>query len=257
ARARQPRGGVPTGLRLALALAIPFIGAITVIGIYLNKEFIVAAAWVAFSVAAAVLVYPLIGLIAMTAGYLLAAYPTVLQSLGVLTINNLLGLGLAAVAASYVVTTRDLSFLTVRQVILMVVIGLLLVLSTAHAGVIFPLLQQSQSLGVKGKFLDRTSDMMHDFWTRIIYLIFFCIFVRSRRDIAAMLMTFMLVLFLAVPSALLNWEQGNLSHGFRAAASFTAGANANRLAMIALMEVTCWWLWLKARPSLFRWVIAL
>jgi len=74
--------------------------------------------------------------------------------------------------------------------------------------------------------------------------------------VKGLFMTFMLVLFLAVPSALINWWQGTLSHGFRAMASVTAGANANRLAMICLMEVGCWWCWLKLRPSAVRWLVA-
>jgi O-antigen ligase len=235
-----------------IALGLPFVGAVTVTGIYLNKEVIVAAAWVAFSVAGAVLFDPLIGVIAMSGGFLLAAYPTVLQDLGVLTINNLLGLVLAVALVAYVLSTRDLSFLAVRQILILAAIGIVILLSTAHADVIFPTMRASQSLGVKGKSLDRTSDMMHDFFARLIFLIFICAFVRSRRDVKALFMTYVLVLFLAVPSALINWWEGTLAHGFRAMASVTAGANANRLAMICLMEVGCWWCWLKVRPSTVR-----
>jgi O-antigen ligase len=247
---------MPTGIGLAIALGLPLIGAITVLGIYLNKEVIVAAAWAAMCCGAAVLVQPAIGIVAMTGGYLLAAYPSVLQDLGVLTINNLLGVCFAALLVGYVLTTRDLSFLVNRQVLVLAVIGLLLVLSSAHSDKVFPTLVASQSLGIKGKLLDRTSDMMHDFWTRLIYLIFVLVFIRTRGAILALFYTFMLVLFLAVPSALVNWWHGTLAHGFRAAASFTAGANANRLAMIALMEVACWWFWLRARPTGFRWLVA-
>src|SRR5262249_41756357 len=117
-------------------------------------------------------------------------------------------------------------------------------------------MQASQSLGVKGKLLDRTSDMMHDFWVRLGFLIFFCAFVRARRDLIGVYLTFMLVLFLAVPSALIDWWNGELAHGFRAVASVTAGTNANRLAMICLMEMACWWFWLKQRPSVIRWGVA-
>jgi O-antigen ligase len=247
---------MPSGLRVLIALGLPLVGAVTVIGIYLNKEFIVAAAWLAFSAAGAVLVEPMIGVLAITAMFLLAAYPTVLQDLGVLTISNLLGLCLAVVLVAYVLRTRDLSFLTRRQVLIFLAIGILLVLSTAHANVIFPTMQASQSLGVKGKLLDRTSDMMHDFWVRLGFLVFFCAFVRSRRDVNGVFLTFMLVLFLAVPSALLDWWNGILSHGFRAVASVTAGTNANRLAMICLMEIACWWFWLHERPGALRWAIA-
>ncbi|HJQ83423.1 MAG TPA: O-antigen ligase family protein [Candidatus Binatia bacterium] len=236
---------MPAGLRVAIALGLPMIGAITVAGIYLNREVIVAAAWLAFSVGGLVLVEPVVGIVAMTAGFLLVAYPSVLQTLGVLTVNNLLGVCLGVLLLAHVLSTRDLSFVTIRQVLVLAAIGLLLLLSTAHSESIFPVLRASQSLGIKGKMLDRTSDMMHDFWTRLVYLVFFCVFVRSRRGILAVFVTFVLVLFIAVPSALVNWWQGTLSHGFRAVASVTAGANANRLAMIALIQVACWWCWMR------------
>jgi O-antigen ligase len=258
ALARRPRAGMPTGLWLAIALGLPFIGAVTVTGIYLNQEVIVAAAWVAMCVAGSVLVEPLVGVIAMTSTFLLVAYPSVLQTLGVITINNLIGLCLGVALAAYVITSRDLSFLTVRQVLVLGAIGLLLLLSSAHADVLYPTLQASQGLGVKGKVLDRTSDMMHDFFARLIFLVFVCVFVRQRRDVNALFGVFVLVLFLAVPSALVNWWQGTLSNGFRAMASITAGANANRLAMICLMQVACWWCWVRSRRGGgVRWGIAL
>ena len=254
--ARRSRPALPAGMWFLLALGLPFVGAVTVTGIYLNKEVVVAAAWVAFAVAGAILFDPLVGVIAMAGGFLLAAYPTVLQDLGVLTINNLLGLVLAVALVAYVLSSRDLSFLLVRQVLILAAIGGLILLSTAHSAAIFPAMRPSHSLGVQEKLLDRTPDMLHDFFARLIFLIFICAFVRRGRDVKGLFMTFVLVLFLAVPSALLNWWQGTLAHGFRAMASVTAGANANRLAMICLMEVGCWWCWLKLRPSAVRWAVA-
>ena len=51
--------------------------------------------------------------------------------------------------------------------------------------------------------------MGHDFMTRLVYLIFFIVFVRTRRDIKVMFLVFMLALFVAVPSALFNWLTGS------------------------------------------------
>src|SRR2546422_11564422 len=121
--ARHQRSGLPAGLWLLIALGLPFVGAVTVTGIYLNKEVVVVAAWVAFTLAGAVLFDPLVGVTAMAGGFLLVAYPTVLQDLGVLTINNLLGLVLAVALVAYVMQTRDLSFLTMRQVLILAAIG--------------------------------------------------------------------------------------------------------------------------------------
>jgi hypothetical protein len=253
---RREQSGIPIGLRVAITLAVPVVGAISVAGIYLSQEVLVAAAWLALTVAALVFVQPLVGLAAMTATFMLVAYPTVLQTLGVLTLNNLFGVCLAVVLVAHVLGTRDLSVLRIPQVLLFAAIGILLLLSTAHADVIFPLLQQSQGIGGRGKILDRTADLTHDFWARFVYLVFFCSFVRSVRDVRVMLATFVLVLFLAVPSALINWMQGTLSHGFRAMASVTAGANANRLAMICLMQVACWWAWSRARHGTLSRAVA-
>src|SRR6185369_16965998 len=96
---RHP-SGMPVGLRLAITLALPIFGAISVTGIYLNKEVLVAAAWVAMTIAALVFIQPLVGVSVMTATFMLVAYPTVLQTLGFLTVNNLLGLCLGAVLAA-------------------------------------------------------------------------------------------------------------------------------------------------------------
>ena len=140
-----------------LALGLPFVGAVTVTGIYLNKEVVVAAAWVAFAVAGAILFDPLVGVIAMAGGFLLAAYPTVLQDLGVLTINNLLGLVLAVALVAYVLSSRDLSFLLVRQVLILAAIGGLILLSMAHSDAIFPGMRPSHGVGVQAQlhfFLD-------------------------------------------------------------------------------------------------------
>jgi O-antigen ligase len=253
---RRSASAMPAGVGVAIALALPMVGAINVAGIYLDKEFLVVAAWVAFGIAALVFVQPLVGVGVMTATFMLVAYPTLLQNLGFLTINNLLGLCLGAVLAAQILTTRDLSVLKLRPVLLFAAIGVVLILSTAHADAIFPTMRASQSLGVKGKALDRTADMMHDYWVRLIFLVFFCAFVRTGRDVRAMFYTFVLVLFLAVPSALINWWNGTLSHAFRTEASVTAGSNPNRLAMICLMEIACWWCWVVARRGALRWVSA-
>ena len=237
ARQIRPASGIPAGVRAGLVLGLPMIGAISVVCIYLNKEILVAAAWVALGMAALVFVEPLIGVGAMTAMFVLVAYPTLLADLGFLTINNLLGLCLAVVFAGRIITTRDLSVFRLRTVLLFTLIGAVFVISTAHVPVAFPTLRVSQGTGIYGKDLDRTAYMMHDFWVRLGYIVLFAFFVRGGRDVRAMFYVFALVLFLAVPSALVNWWNGTLSHGFRTEASLTAGSNPNRLAMICLMQI--------------------
>src|SRR5262249_47918300 len=123
-----------------------------------------------------------------------------------------------------------------------------------HSEIVFPMLQQTVG---KTKVLDKSSEMSHDFIARLAYLVFFIVFVRDRRDIRLMFIVFMLALYIAVPSALYNMATGTLNRGFRLQASVTSGANPNRLAMICLVEIACWWFWARSRPGLLRQVVAM
>ncbi|HXJ35635.1 MAG TPA: O-antigen ligase family protein [Candidatus Eisenbacteria bacterium] len=246
--------GAPLVVRLAIALGLPMVGAMTVAGTYFGKEILICAGWIALSVVGFLFVRPVVGIAMMTAAFLLAAYPTLLQSLGMLTINNLLGLCFVVLLAMHVLEKRDFSFLRNRQVQIFIVIGLLLLAGSMYADWIFPTLRKTVG---RAKVLDKTEDMSHNFIARLVYLVFFIVFVRDRRDIRTMFLTFMLALFVAVPSALYNMATGTLNRGFRIAASFTSGANPNRLAMICLIEIACWWFWSRARPTLVRQALAL
>ena len=251
-RYRRPATDIPATVRVAIVLALPMVGAIGVGGIYLNKELLVAAAWVALGLGAVVLVRPLVGVGIMTSMFMLAAYPTLLADLGFLTINNLIGACLAIVLLAQITAARDFSMFKPLPIVMLTGIGIMLVIATAHSSIAFPTLRVSQGTGSLGHDLDKTSDMMHDFWARLIFLLLFFAFVRDGRDTRAMFYVFMLSLFLAVPSALVNWWNGTLSHGFRTEASVTSGSNPNRLAMICLMEITCWWCWALTRRGATR-----
>src|SRR5262249_38649097 len=179
--------------------------------------------------------------------------PTLLQALGFLPINNLLGLCLVVLLAARIIETRDFSFLRIRQIRILIVIGLLLLLGTYMAEVQFPMLQATVG---QTKILDKTSNMGHDFITRLVYLIFFAVFVRGRSDVRIMCLVFMLGLYAAIPSALANWWQGTLNRGFRVEASLTSGSNPNRLGMICLIQMILWWFWAQTRPGMLRQLIA-
>ncbi len=239
--------------RLFLFAGVPLVAVVTVYGTWAHKEILVAAGWLALSVVGFLFVRPVVGVAVMTAAFLLAAYPTVLQALGFLTINNLLGICLAVLLGLHVLETRDLSFLRIPQIRILALIGILLLIGTFVAEWQFPFLVQSVG---KMRTLDRSATLGHNFVARLVFLVFFCVFVRTRSDIKVVFLVFMLALFAAVPSALHNLLSGNLNRGFRAAASVTAGANPNRLAMICLMQVACWWFWVHARPARWRQVVA-
>jgi O-antigen ligase len=254
ATSRPEPAGTPASVRLLIALGLPFIGAMSVLSIWLGNEVILLAFWGMLFMIGFLLARPVAGIVMLTTGLLLAAYPTVLQSLGVLTVGNLLGVGMAALLAAHVLATRDLSFLRTPQLLVLGLIGVLLLLGSMYAEVAFPLLEYSRGYGIR--MLDRTSVMLNDFFTRLSLLLFICVFVRTRGDIRAVFWTFVIVLFAAVPSALINWWQGELFKGFRIQASFTSGANANRLAMICLMQVACWWYWAASRPGALRRIVS-
>jgi O-antigen ligase len=184
----------------------------------------------------------------------LAAYPTVFQSLGVLTINNLMGLALLGLLAARILETRDFSFFRIRQVQILILIGVLLVIGTFVAEWQFPLLETTVG---KTRVLDRTERYGHDFRNRLVFLIFFCTFVRTRREVLLMFGVFILTLYVAVPSALYNWMTGQLLRGFRAASSVTAGSNPNKLGMICLMEMALFWHWGRLRPGALRQFVAM
>src|SRR5215470_9471271 len=114
--AQPHRGGeMPTLLRVLIAVGLPMAGAATVAGTYLGKEIILCAGWMAIFVTTFMFAQPVIGIALMTAAFLMAAYPTLLQSLGVLTVNNLLGVFLVVLMGLRILETRDFSFLRNRQ----------------------------------------------------------------------------------------------------------------------------------------------
>lgn len=247
------RSATPASLHIVLALALPLLAALTVVGTYLGKEIIIFAGMVALSVGGLLFARPVIGLSVMTTAYLLAAYPTALQALGLLSVNNMLGLCFLILLLARVLETRDLSFLVTPQVLLLILIGVIFFLATLHADALYPTLDVSRATGRTGrKIIDRTGEMSDDFTTRLIFLVFIVVFVRTRADLRILFFTMVLALFTAVPSALFNWSEGGLSRGFRAVASVTAGSNPNRLAMICLIQIACWWFWARARPTKTR-----
>src|SRR5215470_15673108 len=115
--------GNPRLIRIAIALALPAFGAATVAGTLLDKEVIITAGWLALAISGLLFIRPVVGVAVMTVLFLLAAYPTPLQALGVLTINNLLGLCLVVLLAVRIVETRDFSFLRIKQIRILMLIG--------------------------------------------------------------------------------------------------------------------------------------
>jgi O-antigen ligase len=244
----------PLLIRVLVAFGIPLLALMAIAGTYLGKDLIVGIGWIAFSMVGFFVVRPGRAVAVMTGAFLMAAYPTMLQSLGFLTVNNLLGVLLVALMGVYLLETRDFGFLRNKQVRILALIGVLFWLGFMHADATFLLLKKTMG---KAHVLNKSDNMTHDFIARLVYLIFYIVFVRERRDIKLLFIVFMCTLYLAVPSALLNMWNGTLNRDFRLEASLTAGSNPNRLALICLMEVACLWFWARSRPGVLRQLVAL
>lgn len=246
-------GATPAGFRLLLTLTIPLVAAMAVVGTYFGHEAIVFAGLLGLSMIGFLFVRPMIGVAFMTAGYMVAVYPSALEALGVLSVINLLGVCLLILLLAQILAERDLTIVLPPPVIVLLVIGLIFVLVTLYAEIKFPGLQVSRATGRTGyKIIDRTNIMTESFVTRLAFLVFISAFVRGRRDVRIMFYCIIVALFVAVPSALTNWGEGELKHGFRVAASVTAGSNANRLGMICCFQIICWWYWYRSHPTVLR-----
>jgi len=246
-------GATPAGFRVLFALALPLIAALAVVGTYFGQEIVVFAALLSLSLVGFLFVRPMTGVAFMTAGYMVAAYPSALQALGVLSVINLLGVCLLILLLAQILAERDLSIALPPPAVVLLLIGLIFLLTTLYAEIKFPGLQISRADGRTGyKIIDRTDIMTEAFVTRLAFLVFLSAFVRGRQDVRTIFYCFVGALFMAVPSALANWGGGELKHGFRVAASITAGENSNRLGMICCFQIICWWYWYRARPNAIR-----
>jgi hypothetical protein len=134
------------------------IAALTVAALYLGRELILCAAWVAFGLVGFLVVNPVAGVTVMTSGFLMAAYPSLFTTMGALTINNLLGVAFVLILGLHVLETRDFSFLEVPQARVLLLIGIAFLVSNAHAQATFTMLAKTRG---KSLILDRTADVSH------------------------------------------------------------------------------------------------
>jgi hypothetical protein len=106
--AHSDRNDTPFTVKALLAVGLPMVAAMAVVGTFLGKEIIMFAGLLGMSVVGFLFVRPIVGIAIMSTAYLLAAYPTVFQQLGLLSVNNLLGLCLAILLLVRILETRDL-----------------------------------------------------------------------------------------------------------------------------------------------------
>jgi O-antigen ligase len=178
----------------------------------------------------AILVRPEFGVLALTSTFFLS-YPEVLQGSGRLTINNLLGLALAAILFVKVVVERRADFLDSRQVRWLLLIGLLLLINQALEAGAPPIASLAKQ--------DLTERRVQDFLARLAYLVFFVAFLRTRWQILLLVAAIVGFVLVTSPGAIANALGGSGGATGRAAADFgiTMARNANRLAFVCALAI--------------------
>ncbi len=246
--------GASSGGGLWWAIGIACLGVALIFATYAGREATLLGMIVAAGLLSVVIVKPEIGVLILMTNYLIASYPTPLRGQGLLTINNLLGIIMAVILVAQLAQKPDFWFLRVRGLQIFILIGVVFILSTIASGYHFPDLRVTS-----GRFrtLDATYPMGRAFVTRVAFVVLALAFLTTKRHIKLVMTIMMMCLIMVVPSALMGLAGGHGVGGYRAAASFSAGTNPNRLAFLCLIQMGFWWYFMRANPSSFRTVISL
>jgi len=208
---------------------------------------------VVFGLVAAVLVVrrPAIGILVYLTTFLFT-YPAFLRGAGNFTINNILGLILVPLMLYGMLREGKIWLVRMRPIALMLaVVGLMIVSATLYRPSIqWESARQAEKIATsrraQGPALVATRDASAKFLTRFVFLLFFIFFIRSPRDmkavvgviIACLLMTYMNVSAEAGP---FGWGTGRLRVLGEEGAAVYAGRNPNKLAYFALFGLTLLW----------------
>jgi O-antigen ligase len=244
----RPAGG--RGGAIAGTIALALLGVLLAVATYGGREATIIGIFVALAVLGIVVARPQVGILFLTANFLIASYPSPVRGEGLLTINNILGVILTVLFIAQLAQHPDFSFLRVRQIRVLLAIGLVFILGTIAARYQFP--DMRATFGTRLRALDQTFQMSQGFITRFAFLILALHFMQQKRDLKRALTVFMLVLVMVVPSALAGYAAGTGEEGNRAAASFSAATNSNRLAFMCLLQIAFWWYFLQNQPHWIR-----
>lgn len=182
----------------------------------------------------------------------LFTYPAFLRGVGNLTINNVLGLILIPMAGYEMLRERSWWVLRFKPFLLMgVVVGSMIVSGVFYTGRSEYVEQQAvskieKSQRSQGPALIATRDAGAKFLTRLVFLVLFVFFVRTRRDlravvgilVAALLFTYFSV---STGEGQFGWGTGRLRALSDAGGAVYAGRNPNKLAYFALLVLTLLW----------------
>jgi O-antigen ligase len=176
-----------------------------------------------------IVVRPEWGVVVLTSTFFLS-YPEVLEGSGRLTINNVLGLLLAALLAVRVGIERRAEFLSSRPVQLFLVLGLALLVSHVLA----PQLPNLPGIEARIPPTWRVQELL----SRTAYLLFFVAFIQARWQLLVLVWLVVGSVLLTAPSAIWNALAADTEMA-RAAASFgiNIARNPNRLAFLCAMAI--------------------
>src|SRR5512140_225428 len=105
-------------------VAAAALAAVLVVATFFNVEATALALLVAGAVLAIVIVQPAMGILMLMANFLVASYPSPIRGDGLLTINNILGVILCVLLVADLAQRPDLWYLRVRQLHVLVAIGI-------------------------------------------------------------------------------------------------------------------------------------
>jgi hypothetical protein len=208
-----------------------------------------------------VVVNPVFGIVVLV-GTLMLGLPWFLAGDGRLTGNNLLGLILLAMLIIQICLTRDLWFLKTPQVILFALIGGALLLSLMHARLVYIPRMPPTSVFAWNVPKDFTENTLFTFFSRLIFLLMFVNFVKSRRHVILILLAFLIFTMAVLPSAFNNFvnykgaediatgktidaDTGKTTE-FRIVSDTTSWAkNENRLAFMCNASILLIWMFMQ------------
>jgi O-antigen ligase len=227
---------VPIGL-----LCLAALGGIMTTADTFGDQFVAAGILGALFVSA-VLVNPMVGLIALL-GTLLLGLPGFLAGTGRLTANNLLGLVLSGMVAIQLCMKRDFWFVRKPQIILMLLICAVFVASLVRSWHIY-----IPTMSLRKDFAENTMFLL---FSRLAFLLMLVNFVKTRRHVILILFSLLAFTMVVIPSVLqsLSTEGDDLELSperpgeFRAMSSISSwGKNPNRLAFMCNVSILLIWM---------------
>ena len=214
---------------IVLALLAALSITIAVYGIDFKTFILALILLAALVMLAVILAKPQYGILLFLTSFLFT-YPSFLQGVGKFTPNNLLGLIFCFLLLNRFFEERNLWFLGVRQIQLMLAIGCILLVSLYFAPKVPAALNS----------LSTTNKELWDFFTQFAFLIFMIHFIRTRFHLKLIFGVIIIAILVTVPSGIYMSLTGE---DYRAAATFgiRAAQNSNHLAFYCLFASVSFW----------------